>query len=83
MKLVVSHLCDPVATVVVVEGEHSLVSLSQVPDAHCTIRTTRCKRVQTTLVVRHVQDLVDMGREREIARLLGLLPEINNLDGIF
>ncbi len=54
MELVVANFIDPVATVVVVESQHSLVSLAQIPDAHCTVSPTGGYRVQSTLIVGNV-----------------------------
>ena len=58
MELVVLDFVDPVATVVILECQDSPISLSQIPDTHCTVRSTGSQRVESTLVVCKVKDLV-------------------------
>ena len=67
MELIVADFGDPVAAVVILKRQHGLVSLPQVPDAHSAVCTTRCKRMQSALVVGNVQYLIDMSSEAEVA----------------
>ena len=67
MELIVADFCDPVSTVVIIKGQDRPISLSQVPDSHSAISSTRCHRVQPTLIVGQVKHLIHMGRETKIS----------------
>lgn len=68
---------------VIVKRQNRPISLSKVPDPDRAISATCSNRVQTTLVVGDIENLVDVGSEAQIARLSGLLAQVENSHGIF